>query len=211
MHAGFPCLTQDIQKTMRRGAAAREVPEALEAVGGTLIASGMAVLLKLGFAYVMRDSLLDKDRSEKAMSFFRNNFIFIDPNAPGGERYYQGKFLIRTRKAKDNMNVYMTFCPKPEELFKDTPFGRSLNPLAVVSTKILDEERAQRLEETAGQVDLVIRFKDNRAILRLIGQDDIDIVGLLLENVVQLTGNVGHLFKLGAIAAETEAALELKS
>lgn len=209
MHAGFPCLTQNLQRTMRRGAASHEVPEALEAAGGTLIASGMAVLLKLGFAYVMRDSLVDKKRSEKAMTFFKDNFVFTDLSVPGGERYYQGKFLIRTRKAKDNMNVYLTFCSKPEALFTDTSFGRCLNPLAVVSTKILDEERALRLENMPDKVDLVIRFKDSRAILNLMGKTDVDIVGLLLENVVQLTGNVGHLFKLGAIAAETEAALGL--
>jgi len=209
MHAGFPCFTKELQQTMRRGAESKEVPQALEAVGGTLIASGMAVLLKLGFAYVMRDSLLDRERAEKALRFFQDNFVMEDPTVPGGERYYQGKFLIRTRKAKDDMNVYLSFCEKPEALFTDTPFGRCLNPLAVVSTKILDEARAQRLEESPDKVDLVIRFKDNRAILSLIGKEDVDIVGMLLDNVVQLTGNVGHLFKLGAIAAETEAALGL--
>ncbi len=209
MHAAFPCLNKKIHGVMRRGLKSADIPEAMEAAGGTMIASGMALLLKLGFAYVMRDSLLDKARSEKALQFFRDHFVFTDPNSPGGERYYQGKFLLRTRKAGDNMNVYLSFCPKPEELFVDTPFGCCLNPMSVVSTKILDEARAQRLEETPGKVDLVIRFKDNAAILGLIGSTDVDIVGLLLDNVVQLTGNVGHLFKLGAIAAETEAALGL--
>ncbi len=209
MHAAFPCLTREIHDVMRRGARAGDIPEVMEAAGGTIIASGMALLLKLGFGYVMRDSLLDKGRSEEAMRFFQDNFVITDPNAPGGERYYQGKFLIRTRKAGDNMNVYLSFCPKPEELFVDTPFGCCLNPMAVVSTKILDEERAQHLENSPDRVDLVIRFKDNAAILGLIGQPEVDIVGLLLDNVVQLTGNVGHLFKLGAIAAETEAALGL--
>lgn len=209
MHAAFPCLTPEIHQVMRRGAKSGNLPEALEAAGGTIIASGMALLLKLGFGYVMRDSLLDKGRSEAAMRFFKDHFVFTDPNAPGGERYYQGKFLIRTRKAGDNMNVYLSFCPKPEELFIDTPFGCCLNPMAVVSTKILDEDRAQRLEEAPDRVDLVIRFKDNAAILGLMGKADVDIVGLLLDNVVQLTGNVGHLFKLGAIAAGTESALGL--
>ncbi len=209
MHAAFPCLTKDIHQVMRRGAESREVPAALESAAGTLIASGMALLLKLGFGLVMRDSWLDQDQSEKAMTFFKDHFVITDPNALGGERYYQGKFLMRTRKAKDKMNVYMTFCSKPEALFVDTPFGPCLNPLAVVDTKTLDEEKAQALEENPDQVDLVIRFKDNAAILGLIGKEDVDIVGLLLDNVVQLTGNFGHLFKLGAIAAETEAALGL--
>ncbi|MFQ5587806.1 MAG: hypothetical protein ACE5F7_03110 [Nitrospiria bacterium] len=209
MHAAFPCFTQGIHMTLRRGAKTGGLPEALEAAGGTLIASGMALLLKAGFGYVMRDGLLDKRRSEEALRFFRDNFVFTDPGSPGGERYYQGKFLIRTRKPGDNMNVYLSFCPKPEELFIETPFGSCLNPMSVVSTKILDEERADRIEKSPDRVDLIIRFRDNAAILELMGKADVDIVGLLLDNVVQLTGNVGHLFKLGAIAAETETALGL--
>jgi len=209
MHAGFPCFTHDIQQVMRLGAKTGEMPEALEAVGGTLLASGMAVLLKLGFGYVMRDSLVDKQRSEEAMQFFKDNFVVTDPNAPGGERYYQGKFLIRTKKADDHMNVYLRFCHDEDDLFIETPFGTCLNPLAVVSTDVLDEDEAEKIENNPDKVDLVIRFKDISSILGLVGREDVDIVGLLLENVVQLTGNVGHLFKLGAIAKETEIALGL--
>ncbi len=209
MHAGFPSFSQDIQQVMRLGAKTAELPELVDSVAGPVLAGGMAVLLKLGFGYVMRDCLLDKARSEKAMAFFDENFIFRDPNAPGGKRYYQGKFLLRTRKPGDNMNVWLRFCPEPDELFVKTPFGRSINSLKVVETEIVNEAAAERLERDPDKVDLVIRFKDIDSIVGLIGRDDVDVVGLLLENVVQLTGNVGHLFKLGAIAKNIEMELGL--
>lgn len=209
MHAGFPCFTADIQHVMRLGMANSEMPEGMEAVGGQLLANGMALLLKMGFGFVMRDSLLDKRRSEAADKFFNDNFVFTDPSAPGGKSYYQGKFLIRTSKADDQMNVYFRFCPNPAKLYVDTPFGSCLNSLAVIDTEILSEKQADRIEANPDKVDLVIRFRDISSILGLIGRDEIDIVGLLLENVVQLTGNVGHLFKLGAIASEIEQELGL--
>ncbi len=211
MHAGFPCFTRELQETLRLGAGNSDLPKQLESAGGTLLASGMAMLLKLGFGYIMRDSLLDKKRSKKALSFFNENFVFTDPNSPMGESYYQGKFLIRTRKPGDNMNVYLKFCNDPSNLFIETPIGRCLNPLAVITTEVLDEEEAEKIEQDPNKVDLVIRFKDINSIISLIGREDVDIVGLLLENVVQLTGNVGHLFKLGAIAKETELELGLEN
>ncbi len=169
----------------------------------------MALLLKLGFGYLLRDGLLDAEQSRKAQAFFRENFVFIDPTAPTGECYYQGRFLIRTRKAQDNMNVVLRFCPQPEALFVDTPWGRSLNPLAVTQTEVVDEEEADLLEQEGDNIDLVIRFKNIDAIINLIGRERVDMVGLLLENVVQLTGNVGHLFKLGALAKNIETELGL--
>jgi len=106
MHAGFPCFSHDIQQVMHIGSKNTEVPEALESLGGTMLSNGIAVLLKLGFGYVMRDSLISQSRSDEAQIFFEDNFVFIDPNAPNGKRYYQGKFLIRTRKENDDLNVY---------------------------------------------------------------------------------------------------------
>ena len=209
MHAGFPSFSQDIQRVMRLGAGDREVPELVDSIAGPVLAGGMAVLLKLGFGYVMRDCLLDKEQSDKALEFFDENFIFRDPNASRGQRFYQGKFLLRTRKPGDNMNVWLRFCPDPDGLFVDTPFGRSINSLKVVETDVVDEDEAASLERDPDKVDLVIRFKDIDSIVGLIGRDDVDIVGLLLENVVQLTGNVGHLFKLGAIAKNIELELGL--
>ncbi|MDH5258081.1 MAG: hypothetical protein OEX07_08725, partial [Gammaproteobacteria bacterium] len=164
---------------------------------------------KLGFGFVMRDSLIDESQSKKAKAFFEDNFVFTDPNAPGGQRYYQGKFLIRTRKADDDLNVYLKFCDNPDNLFVNTPFGNCLNPLAVVTSEALSEEEADDIEKDPNKVDLVIRFKDMSEILKLAGRPDADMVGLLLENIVQLTGNVGHLFKLGALAKEIELALDL--
>jgi hypothetical protein len=209
MHAGFPCFSKDIQQVMRLGVGDSEVPELVDVVAGPVLAAGMAVLFKLGFGYVMRDCLLDKEQSEKAMAFFDENFIFRDPNAPNGQRYYQGKFLLRTRKPGDNMNVWLRFCPEPEQLFTESPFGKTINSLNVVKTEVLDEEEAARLERDPDKVDLVISFKDIDSIVGMVGREDVDIVGLLLENVVQLTGNVGHLFKLGAIAKNIELELGL--
>lgn len=209
MHAGFPCFSQDIQQVMRLGAGDREVPELVDSIAGPVLAGGVAVLLKLGFGYVLRDCLLSKEQSEKAMAFFDENFIFTDPNAVNGQRYYQGKFLLRTRKPGDNMNVWLRFCPEPDDLFIDSIFGRAINSLKVVETEVVDEDEAARLERDPDKIDLVIRFKDIDSIVGLIGRKDVDIVGLLLENVVQLTGNVGHLFKLGAIAKNIELELGL--
>jgi len=211
MHAGFPCFSKEIQQVMRLGVGDSEVPELVDVVAGPVLAAGMAVLFKLGFGYVMRDCLLDKEQSEKAMAFFDENFIFRDPNAPNGQRYYQGKFLLRTRKPGDNMNVWLRFCPEPDQLFTDTPFGKTINSLNVVKTEVVDEEQAARLERDPDKVDLVISFKDIDSIVGMVGREDIDIVGLLLENVVQLTGNVGHLFKLGAIAKNIELELGLSN
>ena len=207
MHAGFPCFTQDIQKVMQLGANSDETPKLLESAGGTVIASGIAVLLKLGFGFIMRNSLVDAEQAKKANSFFEDNFVITDPYAPNGRRFYQGKFLIRTQKPGDDMNVWLRFCNKPDELFVKTPFGEALNPLAVVDSKVLKEHKANQIAKNPDQVDLVISFRDLNAMLGLVGRANVGIVGLLLENVVLLKGNVGHLFKLGAIAKDIELSL----
>ena len=208
MHAGFPCFSQDIQKVMQLGTNSDQTPKLLESAGGTVVAGGIAVLLKLGFGFIMRNSLVDAEQAKKAKAFFNDNFVITDPNAPNGRRYYQGKFLIRTQKPGDDMNVWLRFCNKPDELFVKTPFGDALNPLAVVDSKVLKEEKANQIAKNPDQVDLVISFRDLNAMLGLVGRADVDIVGLLLENVVLLKGNVGHLFKLGAIAKDIELSLE---
>ncbi|MDH5258609.1 MAG: hypothetical protein OEX07_11395, partial [Gammaproteobacteria bacterium] len=68
MHAGFPCLTHDIQQILHLGSSADEVsnifsgdlanainkaipdeiPKALESLGGTVLSNGIALVLKLG-------------------------------------------------------------------------------------------------------------------------------------------------------------------
>jgi len=207
MHAGFPCFTHNLQHVLKLGSNEANSSKMLEAAGGTLLATGMAVLLKLGFGFVMRDSVLNEKQAVQAKEFFKNNFELIEPESNKVD-HYQGKFLIRTSKADDQMNVYLQFCPDPENLYVDTPLGRCFNSLAVIKTDVLSEEEADKLETDPNQVDLVIRFRDINSILNLIGKEDIDIVGLLLENVVQLRGNVGHLFKLGNIATDIELLLE---
>ena len=213
MHAGFPCYTQDINQVLRlgeqSGAHTGELAQFINKASGTILANGMAMLLKLGFGFIMRDGLLDKEQSRKAEAFFDENFVITDPNAPGGQRYYQGKYLITTRKAADDMNVWLQFCPKPDELYCNTPFGRALNPLAVVSATPLSEKEAEAVAKDPDKVDLVIQFKDVQSIVGLVGREQVDIVGLLLENLVQLKGNVAHLFKMGAIAKNIELDLGL--
>jgi len=213
MHAGFSCLLPGLQQTLKLGAntavAAGELPAFLDRAGGRLLANGMAVLLRLGFGYLLSGSLVDEAHSKKAQAFFEENFVIADPNAPGGLRYYQGKFLIRTNKRGDDMNVLLRFCPDPGQLYVDTPFGRALNRLAVVDTRVMAESEADRIEQDPAQVDLVIRFRDVESILGLLRRPDADIVGLLLENLVQLTGHVGHLFKLGAIGTDIQLSLDL--
>ena len=208
MHAGFPQFTPGISRIMRIGAESDPgLRSLLSRTGGTMLADSMALLLRLGFGFVLRDGLLDQEQSAKAEAFFDKNFVFTDPQAPGGKRYYQGKFLIRTRQPGDDMNVYLRFCPEPDKLYRKMPWGRGLDPMQVVKSEALDEQRAQQLEQDPDQVDLVIRFKDVESILGLIGQPDVDIVGLLLQNIVQLSGNVGHLFKLGAIGSGVQQML----
>lgn len=213
MHAGFPCLLPELQETLKLGARTAtktgELPAFLDKAEGRLLANGMAVLLRLGFGFLLHDSLLNPEHSKQTKRFFEENFVIIDPNVPGGQRYYQGKFLIRTSKRGDDMNVLLKFCPDPDKLYRDTPFGKALNPLAVVSTQVMDETAADRIEQDPRQVDLVIRFRDVESILGLLSRPDADIVGLLLENLVRLTGHVGHLFKLGAIGTDIQLALNL--
>ncbi len=204
MHAAFPRFTNEIDQVMKHSFNTSKASVLLDRVGGKLLAKGMAFLLELVFGL-----LVLKDLPDKSQKFFDENFVILDPDAVGGKRYYQGKFLIRTRKPEDDMNVLLKFCPDPDELFIGSPSKEVLNPLAVVSTKTMTEEKADKIEKNPDKVDLVIRFKDVESIMQLLKRPDADMVGLLLENLVQLTGNVGHLFKIGAIAANVEQALDL--
>ncbi len=213
MHATLPSFPLSIQHLlyngMKDGERTRDLDGIVDLAGGRILAEGMAVLLKLGFGFLLRDGVLDTDQDEKARAFFQENFVMTDPNAAGGIRYYQGKFLIRTRKARDHMNVWLRFCPDPQALFRDSGSGPRLNPLALVSTETLSEEKADRIEKDPDKVDLILRFKDVESILGLIGRADVDAVGLLLENLIQITGNFGHLFKFGAIGKNAELLLDL--
>jgi hypothetical protein len=204
MHAAFPRFTNEIDQVMKHGFNISKASVLPDQVGGKLLAEGMAFLLEFVFGL-----LVLKDLPAKSQKFFDENFVIVDPDMDGEKRYYQGKFLIRTKKPEDDMNVLLEFCPDPDELFIESPSGKMLNPLAVVSTKTLTEERADEIEKNPDKVDLVIRFKDVESIMDLLKRPDADMVGLLLDNLVQLTGNVGHLFKLGAMAANIKQAVNI--
>jgi hypothetical protein len=78
MHAGFPCYLNDIQQVINLGIRDKvEMPELVDGIAGPVLAGGMAVLLKLGFGYIMRDCLLDKERSEKAMACRKKPWLFL--------------------------------------------------------------------------------------------------------------------------------------
>ncbi|MEO5334780.1 MAG: hypothetical protein H7839_22425 [Magnetococcus sp. YQC-5] len=208
MHAAFPHISDELQKFIKNSAASQA--NLLSNIEGRLLAELLAQLLSKGFAYIFRPSLLDphQEQTKRSAQLFEENFVIVDPDGP---RYYRGQFLIRTKKQGDEMNLWFRFCPKPQKLYQNGLFGLShhkrLDPWAVVEAKTFSDADADLLEQDPDKVDLVIRFKDSAAILGLVSRGNADMVGLLLENVVQLSGNVGHLFKLGAIAKALETAM----
>ncbi|WP_292992707.1 hypothetical protein [Nitrosomonas sp.] len=211
MHATIPALPDGIHYILKSGIQLGEstgnLDGMLNRMEGTMLAAGMAVLIKLGFGFLINPGL-SESQAKKAQRFFENNFVIKDPNVPGGIRYYQGKILIRTRKPQDDMNVLIKFCPDPKALFIQTPFGKQLNPVAIVATEALSEAHAEQIERDPNKVDLVIRFKDTQAILGLAERPDADVVQLLLENLVQITGNFGHMFKFGAIGKNVQMVMK---
>lgn len=211
MHATIPALPDGIHYILKSGIQLGETDGSLDGLldrmEGTLLATGMAALIKLGFGFLINPGL-SESKARKAQHFFDDNFVMRDPNAPGGIRYYQGKILIRTRKPQDDMNVLIKFCSDPQALFIETPFGKQLNPVAIVTTEALSEAEADRIERDPNEVDLIIRFKDTQAILGLAGRPNADVAQLLIENLVQITGNFGHMFKFGAIGKNVQAAVK---
>ncbi|MER0169763.1 MAG: hypothetical protein DU489_03990 [Nitrosomonas sp.] len=211
MHATIPALPGGIHYILKSGIELGEADGTLSGLlnrmEGTMLAAGMAVMIKLGFGFLINPGL-SESQAKKAQHFFENNFVIKDPNVAGGIRYYQGKILIRTRKPQDDMNVLIKFCPDPEALYIQTPFGRQLNPAAIVTTEALSETEADRIERDPNEVDLMIRFKDTQAILGLAGRPNVDVAQLLIENLVQITGNFGHMFKFGAIGMNVQKAMK---
>ncbi len=61
----------------------------------------------------------------------------------------------------------------------------------------------------ADKVDIVILFKDVKAIVGLMDNPNIDLVNLLLDNLMHVRGNVGHIFKFGSIATNLKLAFGL--
>lgn len=206
MHATIPTLPQGIHYLMHSGFDRTRLPQLIEQISGHILAETIAVAIKLGFGFLVLGGLGDA-QSRKAEAFFDENFVMRDPNAPNGIRYYQGKFLIRTKQPGDGMNVYIRFCSKPDNLYLDTPFGKRLNPLAIVHTEAISEADADAIEHDPERMDMVIRFRDIPSILGLVQRPDVDVVQLLLENLVQITGNFGHMFKFGAIGKNVQSAV----
>ena len=211
MHATIPTLPDGIHYILKSGIQLGEADGTLSGLlnrmEGKMLAAGMAVMIKLGFGFLINPGL-SESQAKKAQHFFENNFVIKDPNVVGGIRYYQGKILIRTRKPQDDMNVLVKFCPDPEVLYMQTLLGRQLNPAAIVATEALSETEADRIERDPNEVDLVIRFKDTQAILGLAERPNVDVAQLLIENLVQITGNFGHMFKFGAIGMNVQMAMK---
>ena len=152
---------------------------------------------------------------------FAENFIIIDD--AGREALYQGKFLIRTRQPDDQMNVWFGFLQGNGFL---EPFSNLLKRIRdktedridfysilkstdLVSTKTLSEKEADRYENDPDRVDLVLRFKDIPSIYGLLQSQDLDMVGLMFKNLLQIYGNQNHMYKLGAITRNLQLALGL--
>lgn len=204
MHATIPALPHGIHFLMHSGYSRTHAPRWLEQISGCILARTIAAAVRLGFGYLVLEGMSDA-QSRKAEAFFEKNFVMRDPASPNGVHYYQGKFLLRTRQPKDNMNVYICFCPDPGNLYLDTPFGKCLNPLAIVRAEVVSKKRADAIEQDPKLIDLVIRFRDIPSILGLVQRPDADAVQLLLDNLVQITGNFGHLFKFGAIGKSVQS------
>ena len=210
MHATLPALPQGIHQILRNGfqvgEASGNLTNLLSRAEGKILANGMAILIKLGFGFLISEGL-SESKARQAQDFFQDNFVIKDPLVTGGIRYYQGKILIRTRKPEDDMNVLIRFCPNTDALYIDTPLGKRFNPCAIVETEVLSEEEADQIEQNPDKVDLVIRFKDAKSILDLAERPDADVVQLLLQNLVQINGNFGHMFKFGAIGKNVQKIL----
>ncbi len=203
MHATIPALPHGIHYLMRSGFARIQITQVLDQIGGHLLAETIAKVIKLGFGFLLLEDL-DENQSRKAENFFEENFVMRDSSSANGIRYYQGKFLIRTKKPGDDMNVYIRFCPDPDALYLP---GHRLNPLAIVHTEAISETEADAIERDPERMDLVVRFRDIPAILGLVQRPDAEVVQLLLENLVQITGNFGHMFKFGAIGKNVQSAM----
>lgn len=213
MHAGFPKFPKELNLLLERTDLASLVKPAplssplawlkerfnlsdpLERAKGRILANAIAGLVNTAIPALFL---------VKGEALFEKNFLFVNPDDEDNPWYYQGRFLIRTKKAGDDMNVWLRFCPEPDRLYQ----GGFFNRLAIVKAVALDEGEADAVERDPDKVDLVIRFKDSGAILNLVREGQADVVDMLLKNVVQLTGNVGHLFKLGAVAKGLESAVK---
>ncbi|MCP4255814.1 MAG: hypothetical protein GY775_20925 [Candidatus Scalindua sp.] len=217
MHAAFPQINSEILSVVVEGIRRAKLDKQLDKIAGTALANGMARALKLVFGFTTISSTWKSVVNymslgrlyKKDIDFLVENFEIQDSSVEGGKRYYQGRILFRTDKQGDDMNVLLEFCPDPDKLFRNTIFGRVPDPGTIVSTKVLKEKDADKIENNPDKVDIVILFRDIEAILGLMKNPNIDLVGLLLDNLMHVRGNVGHIFKFGAIATNLKLAFGL--
>ena len=201
MHAGFPQFQPHFFETLTQG---EHLPlrDSVEGELGLIFSQLAAGLLEDGLGALFTAKHL-RHHEDKALAFLRDQVIFQDG-------VFQGKYLIRTRKPGDNFNVFLEFCPRPQEVAEAVRRGRLPDPSAFLRAAAMREAEADALERTPGQVDLVIRFRDIESIRSLIGPDEVDVVSLLLQNTVQLMGNLSYLFKLGAVGAALQQAMAIR-
>lgn len=212
MHAGFPQLQDKLLNLIRLSVNGnREIKRIFEnAVDkkfrGTVFAQGMGAALQTGFTMFLQTSLITDFFRGDADRFFKDNFVYKGVNFDEQpiDKYYQGKILISTRDSSENMNVLIEFCPNPDRL---RGFISNLHAHEVVKATALENQVARDYEQNPRKVDLVIYFKNIDSIVELALRGSPDMVGLLLENLVQIKGNLGHLFKLGAIVKNLELAV----
>lgn len=220
MYTGFYQVNTDFIKFLQGGPEqqelARKESNFFTVLEGKLVAKVMALLIEHGFqAFATIDALVKRN------SFFEENFMIVDDNAK--EALYQGRFLIRTRQPGDQMNVWFGFLQGDGLL---APLGNWLKGLRkktgdridfysifkstdLVSTKTLSEAEADQYESDPDRVDLVLRFKDIQSIYGLLQSKDLDMVDLMFKNLLQISGNQNHLYKLGAITRNLQLALGL--
>ena len=218
MYTGFYQLRTDFIKVLQGGPEqqemARNQTHFFTVLEGKFVAGVMSMLIEHGFqAFASLDALFRKD------SFFEENFIILDDH--GDETLYQGKFLIRTQQPDDQMNVWFGFLQgngtmdplsKLLKEIRDTTedridFYSIIQSTDLVSTKILTEKEADEYENDPEGVDLVLRFTDISSIYNLLQSQNLDMVDLMFKNLLQISGNQNHMYKLGAITRNLRLAL----
>lgn len=204
MHAGFPHIQDNFFHMLTR-----EIPGHLPSGplldhAGAAISEIMALMVRDGLGILFEAKRVLYQEAQ-ALHFIKEHLVLRD----GAEaRAFQGSYLIRTRQPGDNLNVCFRFCPDGAAVLRAVAHD-TLPPVeALIETRALREEKADAWERDPAKVDLVIRFRDIPSVLALVGRPQVDVVGLLLQNTVQLTGNVGYLFKLGAIGKAIQGAMQ---
>jgi hypothetical protein len=73
---------------------------------------------------------------------------------------------------------------------------------SVAASAVFDHETMDVLEEALDNWDIKIVFKDERAFWKLIFSGGDDVLGAILENDVEVYGNLNYLYKFGYMAKD---------